>query len=261
MATPQLSPVAQRLRRIQQALGIEADGLLGSETLTALERHLEIETSTRSFSLEVSARSLDLLVQFEVTSKAAYEQKYRRPIWPGAASGVTIGIGYDLGMTNKTQIQHDWEGWISDMDLQRLLTAQGVKGAAAKQLARSLSTVQIPYDIAQTVFHQSTLPTFAALTRSTYPGIQKLPADAQGMVLSLIYNRGASLSGARRAEMAALKPLIAGGTKNLERIAEQFEHMTRLWPELPGLQARRRREASVIRGSDRSYEPGELIRL
>lgn len=257
----QPAPITQRLKRIQQALGIAADGVLGPETLTALEERIGVSAPARSFSLEVSTLSLDAIVAFEVTSKAVYERKYRRPVWPGGLSGVTIGIGYDLGMTTKSTIREDWEGWIADVDLQRLLTAQGIKGAPAKQLARTLSNVQVPYDVAQTVFCQSTLPRFATLTRGTYPGVQKLPADAQGMILSLIYNRGASLSGSRRIEMAALKPLIAGGTKNLDAIAEQLEQMTRLWPDIAGLQQRRLREAEIVRRADRTYEAGDLVRL
>lgn len=259
--TVALTPLAQRLRRIQQALGVTADGLLGPETLSALEAKLDITVPARAYSLEVSRESLCLLVEFEVTSKSTYEQRYRRPIWPGEASGVTIGIGYDLGMTPKAQVQKDWQGWIADVDLKRLLTAQGIKGQPAKQLTRSLSDVQIPFQVAETVFYQSTLPYFASLTRTTYPGVHKLPADAQGMLLSLIYNRGGSLSGSRRSEMAAIKPLVTAGNGSLNAIADEFQKMARLWPDSPGLQARRRREANAIRKADRRYEEEDLVRL
>ncbi|MFL6550934.1 MAG: hypothetical protein ACJ8OJ_19745 [Povalibacter sp.] len=257
----QLSPITQRLRRIQQVLGVTADGVLGPETLTALETRLDITLPARAYSLEVSCRSLNAIIQFEVTSEATYEQRYCKPSWPGASSGVTVGIGYDLGMRSKIQIQADWQGWIADADLERLLTVQGVKGDAARPLTRSLTDVQISYDVAQTVFYQSTLPSFAALTRSTYPGVHKLPADAQGMLLSVIYNRGASLSGSRRAEMAAMKPLIAGRDKDLVAIANQVQQMARLWPGVAGLQQRRRKEADMIRNADREYEQSDLVRL
>jgi hypothetical protein len=260
-ASTALTPLAQRLRRIQQTLGVTADGLLGPETLSALEDRLGIAPPAGAFSLEVSRRSLDALVEFEVSSRAAYEQKYRRPVWPGESSGVTIGIGYDLGMTAKSQIERDWEGWIADVDLRRLLTAQGVKGSPARLLARSLSDVQIPFQVAETVFYQTTLPHFAALTRATYPGVHKLPADAQGVLLSLIYNRGTALSGSRRAEMAAIKPLVTKGADNLAAIADELQKMTRLWPNAPGLQQRRRKEASFMRAAQRQYEDDELVRM
>ena len=256
-----LNQIEQRLRRIQQTLGVFADGLLGAETLSALESKLDIAPPARSVSLEPSTRSLSVIVEFEVSSKALYERKFQRPIWPGEASGVTIGIGYDVGMTSKAEIKLDWEGWITDMDLMRLLTAQGIAGPNAKQLARSLSDVIIPFDVAEKIFYQSTLPRFAQLTRSTYPGVQKLPADAQGMLLSLIYNRGPSLRGSRRKVMAAIKPLVSGGTANLGAIADQVESMARLWPDSPGLQSRRRKEATLIRNADRTYGEDELLRL
>lgn len=256
-----LSPIQQRLRRIQQALGVHPDGLLGSETLSALEDRLDITPPARAVSLEVSAKSLALIVEFEVTSPAAYEKRWRRPSWPGGSSGVTIGIGYDVGVTSKTQIRADWQGRISDANLLRLLTAQGVTGPAAKQPVRTLADIEIPFAVAEKVFYQTALPRFAKATRATYPSVQKLPADAQGALLSLVYNRGASLTGSSRKEMAAIKPLVAGGTENLEAIAGQIESMARLWPSVPGLQARRRREAAMIRDAKRIYAEDELIRL
>jgi GH24 family phage-related lysozyme (muramidase) len=105
------------------------------------------------------------------------------------------------------------------------------------------------------------LPRYAKSTRATYPGVEDLPADAQGMLLSLIYNRGTKLTGPARTEMAAIRPLVAGGVENLDAIADQFESMVRLWPDLPGLQKRRRREAELIRESDRTYRADELIRI
>lgn len=254
-------PVGTRLRRIQRALGVQADGLLGPETLSALETRLDIATASRATSLQCSRASLDEIVRFEVSSQAYYEKTLQRPTWPGAQSGVTIGIGYDIGMTPRRQIDADWRGEIADADLEALQEAQGVKGEAAKRLAQQLSQVSIPFDVAARVFYRSTLPRFAKLTRGTYPGVHALPADAQGMLLSLVYNRGASLSGPARAEMATIKPLVKGGVANLTAIAEQFEQMVRLWPALSGLQKRRQREAALIRAADRVYADDELIRV
>src|SRR6185295_12196550 len=138
--------LTSRLRRIQQELGVAADGVLGPETLTALERRLEIEVGRRATSLECSCTSLELIVGFEVGSRQRYEKKFRRPTWPGGSSGVTIGIGYDLGMTPKAQITADWQRRLSDAELAAMLTVQGVTGAAAKRLAPSVSRVVIPFE-------------------------------------------------------------------------------------------------------------------
>lgn len=254
-------PIDRRLARLQRALGVTADGMLGPETMTALEARILSgrQLANVPFSLEVSTAGLDQLVAFEVTSRAHYEKKLRRPTWPGGESGVTIGIGYDIGVTSAKQIDSDWRGVLADSEVDRLLTAQGITGAPAKTLTATLSDIVVPFDTAQTVFYRSTAPQFARRTLDVYPGVDKLPADAQAMILSLVYNRGASLSGARRRHMAALKPLIAKG--DLDEIAEQFELMMVLWPDLPGLRTRRRKEAEMIRASDRRYRKDEIVRV
>ena len=45
----------------------------------------------------ISQAAIDLIVREEVSGKEVYERNYRRPEWPGGSSGVTIGIGYDVG--------------------------------------------------------------------------------------------------------------------------------------------------------------------
>lgn len=254
-------PIDRRLARLQKAMGLTADGMLGPETMTALEARIlsRRQIANVPCSLEVSRAGLDLLVSFEVSSPAYYEKKLRRPVWPGGESGVTIGIGYDVGVTGVKQIDQDWRGQLSDEAVDRLLTAQGITGERAKQLARDLSDVEVPLDVAQTVFYRSTVPQFARRTLDAYPRVDKLPPDAQAMVLSLIYNRGARLTGARRQHMAALKPLIARG--DLDAIAEQFDLMMALWPDLPGLQTRRRKEAAMIRSADHRYGEDEIVRV
>jgi hypothetical protein len=250
-----------RIRRVQSALGLDPDGVIGPDTLSALEARLNITVRPADSSLECSRTSLEEIVKFEVSSKPFYEKKLQRPVWPGGESGVTIGIGYDLGMTSRAQIHADWDGEIDDADLAALLVAQGITGEPAKKLAHSLSAVSIPYDVACGVFYRKTMPRYARSTRSTYPGVEKLPADAQGMLLSLIYNRGSKLTGPARTEMAALVPLVKRGADELDAMAAQFESMVRLWPTLPGLQKRRRREAEVLRAADRDYTPDELVRV
>lgn len=254
-------PVQVRLRRIQAALGVEADGVLGPETLTALEARLDIVPKPATWSLECSRDTLDEIVRFEVSSPAYYQKRLQRPTWPGEQSGVTIGIGYDLGVTSRKQIVADWDAHLNSTDLDLLLVAQGVTGESARQLVKGLSNVVIPYDMACAVFYQSTLPQFARMTRDTYPGTQSLPADAQGMLLSLVYNRGTKLSGAARTEMADIVPLVRGGVAKLGAIADRIESMVRLWPNSKGLRDRRMREAQLIRAADHEYESDELVRV
>jgi len=255
-----MSPqVSQRLRRIQSALGVTADGMLGPETLTALEARLDIGATRKAMSLTCSRKSLELILQFEVGSRAQYERLYSFPTWPGGESGVTIGIGYDLGFTSKTQIEADWDPYLEKPERAALAAVQGVKGAAAQQLARGLRHIRIPLSAAEPVFYASTLPRFARITRDAFSGVEKLPADAQGALLSLVFNRGASLAGERRSEMRAIRDELAGGPASLERIAVLFEDMQRLWPDARGLRDRRVREAALVRGARRRYLAGEEV--
>jgi hypothetical protein len=261
MPTPQQEQLASRLRRIQKELGVDADGVLGPATLTALERQLEIKASPRTFSLECTTQNLDMILCFEVGSRARYERDFQRPVWPGGASGVTIGIGYDVGVTKKAQITSDWETYLFEPELASLLAVQGVTGTPAQQLARGVSHIVLPLKAAEEVFYLKTLPIFAERTRTTFPGVNKLPADAQGMMLSLVYNRGSSLDGGRRAEMAEIARILRGSDPGLEDIARQFESMKRLWPEAKGLRDRRQREADIIRAADRKYGPEDLVNV
>ncbi len=121
--------------------------------------------------------------------------------------------------------------------------------------------MSIPFKTAERVFYESTLTRFATLTRRAYPGVERLPADAQSMLLSLVYNRGTAMSGSRRREMKAIKTLIR--RKDLAGIADQIRSMKRLWDRnvLPGLHTRRNTEAHVVVRADRAYKWSDLIYL
>lgn len=272
----------ERIKKLQKRLGVKDDGVIGPITLSRLETILDeylilkkskkpggkpasIETPTVpadvSFSLIVSRRALDKLIEFEITSEAAYTKKYQKPIYPGGESGATIGIGYDLGHNSKSTIDTDWRGKLGDADLELLKTAAGVKGAAAGNLIAGLKCVNVPYPAACEVFYVRTLPRYASATREIYPGIEKLPADAQGALLSLIYNRGSKLGGDRRREMQEIAALVAA--KDLDGIADRIAAMKRLWDKnkLPGLHARRDDEAGLVKNARATYPPEELVKV
>lgn len=254
--------LSERLKRIQKALGLKADGILGVRTMTAIENHISRTDGLAEqspCSLMVSRRSLDRLIEFEVSSERYYREHLQRPYWPGGSSGPTIGIGYDCGHQTQAQIAEDWRGHVSDRHLSRLQTFAGVTGAQSRSAVRNGRGVLVTYDAARAVFHARTLPRYAALTRETFPGIEHCPADAQGAVLSLVYNRGGSMKGKRRAEMRALRDAIADGNKL--RATKAIWAMRRLWPDVPGLQKRREAEARMIARSDRVYSDAEIVYL
>jgi len=254
-----------RLKAIQRRLGLKADGLIGPMTLTRIEALLDAqlgETETEPvYSLICSKKGLEKIVSFEISSAAYYRKFLQHPTWPGGKSGVTIGIGYDLGFHSASRIQNDWQGKISDVDLEQLKEVSGLKGDEAKAALAKVRAIQIPLDAASEVHYQATLPTYAAKTKKAYPGVESLPADAQAMLLSLVFNRGTKMSGASRREMKAIQPLVAA--QDLDGIASEIRSMKRLWDidKLPGLHKRRDAEADMIAHADHAYEPDDLVRV
>jgi hypothetical protein len=256
--------IPERIKAIQRLLGIAADGLLGPVTLSRLEaalaRCIPGAPKPEPSNLIVSKKGLDLLVAHEIGSEALYRRRYRNPVWPQAHSGLTIGIGYDLGHTAASQIEKDWRGRLPDADVEALLAVAGKKGDEAKRALDDVRHVEVPLEAAKEVFYTSTLPRFARITQRAYPGIEALPADAQAALLSLVYNRGARKSGASRREMKAIEGLVR--ETDLAGIAEQFRSMKRLWTDGPaGLLRRRDEEAELVEHADRDYEEDELVRL
>ncbi len=210
-------------------------------------------------NLLVSRKSVDLIVRFEISSKAYYREKLEQPTWPGGASGVTIGIGYDLGYNTAARIRADWSASVQPDVLDALVGVAGVTGQNARSIIHRLRHIRIPVEVATEVFEQVTLPRFARDSRAAYPGIEQLWADAQGALLSLVFNRGSAMTGDRRREMHAIKALVV--ERDLPGIADQIVAMKRLWNKnvLPGLHKRRDAEAKLVREARSTYPAGETF--
>jgi GH24 family phage-related lysozyme (muramidase) len=196
---------------------------------------------------QISDTAFNLIVEFEVSSQQVYIAKYQKPTWPGGASGVTIGIGYDVGYTTSAELHADFDTLIPAGMVTALEKAIGVTGAAAALLAQNLAaSVVVPWDAAIGVHRSKVIPRWAGLTERSLPNTGGLDGDAFGALVSLTYNRGASFSAAgdRFAEMRAIKADMTA--EALNDIPAQFRSMKRLWPTVPGLQKRREREAQLF---------------
>ncbi len=255
----------ERIRQIQARLGLQDDGIIGPATLTAIERLLDQQfgQSTDIPRLTCSMVGLEWIVKFEISSEAYYNRHLKHPTWPGGASGVTIGIGYDLGYVSAAQMRRDWGGKIADADVEILEKVCRLKAEDARAKLRlvSIKSVAVSFESASQVFYFSSLPTYAAKCLKAYPGVEQLPADAQAALLSLVFNRGTRKSGTTRREMKAIEPLVATG--DLDGIAQQILSMKRLWEGrgLDGLLRRREHEAALVEGSRRDYDPAELVNI
>ena len=196
---------------------------------------------------QISQTAFDLIVEFEVSSKQVYTAKYQGPTWPGSASGVTIGIGYDVGYCKQEELHADFDGAIPADMVAALEAAIGVTGSAAAALANQLAGgVVVPWEAAIEVHRSKVIPRWAGLTERSLPNTEGLNGDAFGALVSLTYNRGASFNatGDRYAEMRAIRSDLEAS--NLTDIPAQFRSMKRLWPNVSGLQKRREREAQLF---------------
>ena len=192
----------------------------------------------------VSKRSIDLILDSEGCDLA--------PSWPGGASGVTFGRGYDLGYNSEEQINRDWSAHVNGNVLAFMVSCAGVKGETAKRrITPQTRVLRITPDAAREVFENRTLPRFIKLARDTYPGFDELNEDTRGAIVSLVFNRGSAFgvegqpSWESRREMRELAPLVLA--KDYEGIAATIKAMGRLWvgKGLDGLIARRHNEAAL----------------
>ena len=204
----------------------------------------------------LSKKSLDLILEFEVGGGENYYNKFlKSPVWPGEQSGVTIGVGYDLGYVNKAEFSEDWKDLPKDI-FDRLYKVVGIKGYNAKNLIRGLKDITIPWELSLQVFNNKTVTKFYNLTQQTFPNFDKMPEDAKGGLVSLVFNRGAALEGDRRREMKlirdGMKITNTFDQKALTFIANQIRNMKRIWTGgsiEKGMSRRRDAEAKLIEGS------------
>jgi len=196
---------------------------------------------------QISDKALNLILKYEVGGGESYYNKFLyRPTWPGLNSGVTIGIGYDLGYNSLQSFKAAWTGKISTQDIIRLARTLSVRGRSARGLIPSVKGIRIPWQHALSVFKSNTIPIFTNQTNRAFPGADKLHPDAYGALVSLVFNRGSDLTGSRRIEMARIRSLVP--SKDYKSIAFEIRKMKRLWRNagVDGLLKRREDEAKLV---------------
>lgn len=208
--------------------------------------------SPSSGGVSLSEKALQLILDFEGMDQPSK--------WPGQASGISIGHGYDLGYHTHDEFMGDWGPQLSAEKLNLLATAIGKRGAAAKNIAGNFKGITITKAQADSVFMVSTVPKICGWALKTFPGILGLPLDAQGALTSLVYNRGTAMHGDtpaaddRRKEMRDIRDTVGNSALStavkLEQVAASLREMKRHWPKPdnasghPGI--RRRREAEAV---------------
>ena len=101
MADNKSSQTVERIKKLQKKIGLNDDGVIGPVTLSRLEAIVDeylalkksqgkpekVETPTTppaatDFSMIVSKRSLDKIVEYEISSEAMYVKKFQKPCRP-----------------------------------------------------------------------------------------------------------------------------------------------------------------------------------
>ncbi len=229
----------------------DIDGLRGPATNDALlsyTMHVHGIKPQQIHFGQLSEKVESFVIGLEVDGKTGYNSKYHQPLWPEFESGITIGIGYDIGYVTAEEFDRDWAALYPSAK-GKLQTVIGYKGHGAKLALPYVTNLSISWDIALSVFRSATVPKFWKETLRAFPGADQLPADAFGALWSLVYNRGASLKGENRLEMRTIAGLVQ--LKDLKGIANQLRAMKRVWIGTSiqnGMAKRREAEARLVEG-------------
>ncbi len=202
----------------------------------------------------ISQKAFDLIVAEETGGEAYYRETEQSTDWPGGASGVTIGCGYDCGYAGVADIAADWGDRLSPVMVKALQGVAGIHGSPAAALAHELrNMIDVPWDVALDVFKNRDVPkweTIVAKALANTDALLALPhgGDSFGALVSLAFNRGASfaLAGGRYREMRTIAAVMQA--RQFAAIPDQFRSMKRLWPNVRDLRDRRDHEAALFEG-------------
>lgn len=216
--------------------------------------------------MSISPNALKLIMDFEVGGgETYYNKKARFPIWPGGASGITIGIGVDLGHIKQSDFNTYIAPYYPETQIEKLIGCIGITGkigspemeSKLRELVESLSDCELSFQHALEIHENFTIPLYYNRTRKTFSGLDSLPEDARGAIVSLVFNRGTRLDGPKRTHMAKIGKLIELYSQKkdpnlLGQMAETFIEMAEIWKgekSYEGLKRRRIAEAKLISNS------------
>jgi hypothetical protein len=193
----------------------------------------------------------------ETGGLAYYDMHTRWPHFPGEASGITIGVGYDLRWNTKDNFLATWNSHLPDDALAELAKDIGKRGTKARVKQLRQMGIQVPFKSAWPVFIEKTLTRFYHDSKIIYPSLDSLPGLCRAVLVSIVFNRGSDLTGDRREEMRAIQTLLAQADQpGLDRVQtkrvlagveDQIVSMKRLWDSNSGVFKRRQAEANLWR--------------
>ncbi len=205
-------------------------------------------------TLRLSSASVQLIIRAEIGSPDYYDRFLQTGHLPrNKRSGVTVGIGFDLGQHSAADIRNALWRHLPPRQVFSLCQLAGLRGDAARTGFPRREKVTISLPLAEAIFLARTLPHVVGETVRIFPETLHLPPDAAGALVSLVFNRGASLKSKTRGEeksdrrqgMANIQRLLREG--NLLQVAEEIRGMKTLAAKNEtGLIARRESEARLF---------------
>jgi hypothetical protein len=193
--------------------------------------------------LLLSSSGRELVLEFETGGRSGYDP---HPEWPGGASGVTEGIGYDNGYYSRKVILSDWAA-LKESDRTRLADTAGITGQRARAKRQEVKDIFVQWAIATDVFDRVDVAREYSSAKRAIPGFEDLRPNAQAAWLSLGFNRGWQFSGPNRLEMRAARDLVP--SRDYSGMATQFRKMIRVWRGTQiekGMTRRRIAEAKLL---------------
>ena len=215
--------------------------------------------------MEISQQSIELIVAWEVAdgdrylARSSYEERFARPRWLGtAATGLTIGIGYDLRHAKRWFLS-DWKSRLeahpaSAGVFERL--AQHLGKAGSREAVRRTRDITIPWEDALAVFRIRRLPLFIEEAKRSFPGVNTLGPDVWGALTSLVLHRHVGTDGHNRPKKESIYTAIrdAVAARDVDAVAARIRDLKTFTDELlptaaVHLERRHEDEARLAEGS------------
>ena len=213
-----------------------------------------LETQPEPFD-KLDTNGVAFIAREETGGLDYYQKVTCWPCYPGEESGITIGVGYDLRFNTEDNFKSTWAPYLPNEYVEELIKDIGEIGSASRVDELKAKGIEIPFKSAWPVFTNLTLPRFYQETTTIYSSLDVLPKICRSVLVSIVFNRGPSLSGDRRKEMKEIQTILETANDPhltleqkkaiLKHVGDQITSMKRLWAPTSGLVGRRDHEAAL----------------
>jgi hypothetical protein len=197
-------------------------------------------------SPELSPAGESLVLNQETGGQRVYNRS-PYPEWPEGQSGITVGIGYDCSTNSAAVIRGDWS-MLGAANASRLAATHPYAGQRAEAHLRDVRDILVSWSNATQVFDTVDVARTFRQCQHAFAGFDDLRPNCQAALVSLVFNRGASMIGDGRREMRAIRD-NGVPSRDYGYIAAEFRAMIRIWVGTSiydDMRDRRRAEAALV---------------